>query len=215
MLDISPNFSPTPSRRPGVSPSRPGAVLLCASRGGDDGQRVRGLLLGAHPVQARKNDAWPVAVQRYGFGADQVGWVSLAAGLGVLIGQTAAGGRVGEHPRLLFIAACVGSGSLIGLSLIRPLPAVATIILMAAAWLTHGVVMVSTVILLVDRSPAGRAVTLTLNSSAQSFGWAVGAGTGGIVLAAAGYVALGLWTLVLPLGSALLIFIRQPSRGPV
>jgi predicted MFS family arabinose efflux permease len=31
-------------------------------------------------------------VQRYGFGADQVGWVSLAAGLGVLIGQTAAGG---------------------------------------------------------------------------------------------------------------------------
>jgi predicted MFS family arabinose efflux permease len=110
---------------------------------------------------------------------------------------------------------CVGSGSLIGLSLILSLPAVAAITLMGAGWLTHGVVMVSTVVLLVDRSPAGRAVTLTLNSSAQSFGWAVGAGTGGIVLAAAGYVALGLWTLVLALVSALLIFIRRPSRSPV
>jgi MFS transporter, DHA1 family, inner membrane transport protein len=154
-------------------------------------------------------------VHRYGFGADQVGWVSLAAGLGVLIGQTAAGGRLGAHPRLLFIVGCVGSGSLIGLSLILPLPAVAAITLMGAGWLTHGMVMVSTVMLLVDRSPAGRAVTLTLNSSAQSFGWAVGAGTGGIMLGAAGYAALGLWTLVLPLGAALLMFFRRPSRGPV
>lgn len=154
-------------------------------------------------------------VQRYGFGADQVGWVSLAAGLGVLIGQTAAGGRLGEHPRLLFIAGCISSGSFIGLSLILQLPAVAAIVLMASGWLTHGLVMVSTVVLLVNRSPGGRAVTLTLNSSAQSFGWAVGAGAGGIVLAAAGYVALGLWTLALPLGSALLMFFRQPSRSPV
>jgi MFS transporter, DHA1 family, inner membrane transport protein len=154
-------------------------------------------------------------VERYGFGTDQVGWMSLAAGLGVLIGQTAAGGRLGAHSRHLFIAGCVGSGSLIGLSLILPLSAVAAITLMAAGWLTHGMVMVSTVILLVDRSPAGRAVTLTLNSSAQSFGWAVGAGTGGMVLAAAGYVALGVWTLVLPLGSALLMFFGRPSRGRV
>jgi predicted MFS family arabinose efflux permease len=141
--------------------------------------------------------------------------VSLAAGLGALIGQTAAGGRLGEHPRLLFIAGCISSGSFIGLSLILQLPAVADIVLMASGWLTHGLVMVSTVVLLVNRSPGGRAVTLTLNSSAQSFGWAVGAGAGGIVLAAAGYVALGLWTLALPLGSALLMFFRQPSRSPV
>jgi len=153
-------------------------------------------------------------VQRYGFGADQVGWVSLAAGLGVLIGQTAAGGRLGAHSRHLFIAGCLGSGSLIGLSLVLPLRAVAAITLMAAGWLTHGVVMVSTVILLVDRSPAGRAVTLILNSSAQSFGWAVGAGTGGIVLAAGGYVGLGFWTFVLTL-SALVIFVCRPSRGPI
>jgi predicted MFS family arabinose efflux permease len=154
-------------------------------------------------------------VQHYGFGTDQLGWVSLAAGLGVVIGQTAAGGRLGANSGLLFIAGCVGSGSLIGLSLILPLPAVAAIALMAAGWLTHGAVMVSTVILLVDQSPAGRAVTLTLNSSAQSFGWAVGAAAGGIVLAAAGYTALGFLTIVLPLGSALLMFFHRPGRGLV
>ena len=151
-------------------------------------------------------------VQRYGFAADQVGWVSLAAGLGVVIGQTAAGGRLGAHSRLLFIAGCLGSGTLIGLSLILPLPVVAAITLMAAGWLTHGMVMVSTVVLLVDRSPAGRAVTLTLNSSAQSFGWAVGAGTGGIVLAAVGYVGLGLLTLAVPFFG--LVFGR-PGHGSV
>jgi len=35
------------------------------------------------------------------------------------------------------------------------------------------------------------------------------------VLGTAGYVALGLWTLGLPLGSALLMFFRRLSRGPV
>jgi hypothetical protein len=144
------------------------------------------------------------------------GWVGVARCRVRCPNWSDCGGRAAwSTPRLLFIVGCVGSGSLIGLSLILSLPAVAAITLMGAGWLTHGVVMVSTVVLLVDRSPAGRAVTLTLNSSAQSFGWAVGAGTGGIVLAAAGYVALGLWTLVLALVSALLIFIRRPSRSPV
>ena len=35
-------------------------------------------------------------VQQHAFSTQQVGWVSLAAGLGVLLGQTAAGGRLGE-----------------------------------------------------------------------------------------------------------------------
>jgi predicted MFS family arabinose efflux permease len=86
-----------------------------------------------------------------------------------------------------------------------PLPAVAAIALMAAGWLMHGVVMVSTVVLLVDRSLAGRAITLTLNGSAMSFGMALGATLGGIVLAGAGYLALGACTLTLPLAAAILV----------
>jgi len=151
-------------------------------------------------------------VQHYGFSTAQVGFVSLAAGLGVLVGQTAAGGRLGGRPWLLFIAGCTGAGSLIGLSLILPLPAIAAITVMAAGWLMHGMVMVSTVVLLVDRSPAGRAVTLTLNGSAMSFGMALGAGLGGIALAEAGYFALGVLTAALPLVSVLLISIHRLRR---
>jgi DHA1 family inner membrane transport protein len=151
-------------------------------------------------------------VQHYGFSTAQVGFVSLAAGLGVLVGQTAAGGRLGGRPWLLFIAGCTGAGSLIGLSLILPLPAIAAITVMAAGWLMHGMVMVSTVVLLVDRSPAGRAVMLTLNGSAMSFGMALGAGLGGIALAEAGYFALGVLTAALPLVSVLLISIHRLRR---
>jgi predicted MFS family arabinose efflux permease len=41
-------------------------------------------------------------VQQHGFGVEQVGWVSLAAGLGVLLGQTAAGTRFGGRPQIPF-----------------------------------------------------------------------------------------------------------------
>lgn len=155
-------------------------------------------------------------VQRYGFSTAQVGLVSLAAGLGVLVGQTAAGGRVGGHPWLLFIVGCVGSGSLIGLSLMLALPAIAAVTLMGAGWLMHGMVMVSTVVLLVDCSPAGRAVTLTLNGSTMSLGMAVGAGLGGLVLAGTGYFALGICTLALPFASAVSVWVFRlmPERKP-
>jgi predicted MFS family arabinose efflux permease len=86
---------------------------------------------------------------------------------------------------------------------------------MAAGWLMHGMVMVSTVVLLVDQSPAGRAVSLTINGSAMSFGMALGAGLGGLVLAGAGYFALGVCTVALPLASAVLASIcpLEPGRA--
>jgi MFS transporter, DHA1 family, inner membrane transport protein len=144
-------------------------------------------------------------VWQYAFTTQQVGWVSLAAGLGVLLGQTAAGERLGDRPRRLFLTGCLGSGPLIGLSLLLPLPAPAAVALMAAGWLMHGLVMVSTVVLLVDQSPAGRATTLTLYAAAMNFGVALGAALGGLALAQAGYGALGLCTLALPLVSAVLV----------
>jgi predicted MFS family arabinose efflux permease len=153
-------------------------------------------------------------VQYYAFSTEQVGWVSLAAGLGVLVGQTAAGGWLGSRPGLLFTVGCTGSGSLVGLSLMLALPAPAAMALMAAGWLMHGLVMVSTIVLLVVHSPAGRATTLTLYGSAMSFGMALGAGLGGIALAGAGYFALGVCTVALPLVSVILVSIRrlEPAR---
>jgi predicted MFS family arabinose efflux permease len=175
------------------------------------------LILAACVENAGVNAMWTYYgafyVQHYAFSTGQVGWVSLAAGLGVLVGQTAAGGRLGGRPELLFIAGCVGSGSLIGLSLILPLSAIAALTLMAAGWLMHGMVMVSTVVLLVSCSPAGRATTLTLNGSAMSFGMALGAALGGLVLAGTGYFGLGVCTLALPLTSAVLVWIYRLGPG--
>jgi len=150
-------------------------------------------------------------VQQHAFTTQQVGWVSLAAGLGVLLGQMAAGGRLGSQPGRLMILGCLGSGPLIGLSLLLPLPASVAVALMAAGWLMHGLMMVSTVVLLVSQSPAGRATTLTLYASAMNLGIALGAALGGLALARGGYVALGLCTLALPLVSAALVWGCRPG----
>jgi MFS transporter, DHA1 family, inner membrane transport protein len=153
-------------------------------------------------------------VQQYAFSTEQVGWVSLAAGLGVLIGQTA-GGWVGGNPRLLFMVGCAGSGPLIGLSLMLPLPSAAAITLMAAGWVMHGLHMVSAVVLLVDQSPRGRATTLTFYGSATSFGMSLGAALGGLALAGSGYFALGMCTVAVPLAAAILVWFRRPGPRTV
>ena len=155
-------------------------------------------------------------VQRYGFSIEQVGWVSLAAGCGVFLGQMAAGTRLGGRPRALFIGGCAGSGSLIGLSVMLPLPATAAMTLMASGWLLHGLTMVSAVVLLVGQSAAGRATILTVYGSAMSFGMALGAVFGGVALAAAGYFAFGVCTMVLPTASAVLVSAGRLDRtgGP-
>jgi len=149
-------------------------------------------------------------VQQHALTTQQVGGVSLAAGLGVLLGQTAAGGRLGRRPGYLVLAGCAGAGPLIGLSLLLPLPALAAVACMAAGWLMHGLVMVSTMVLLVGQSPAGRATTLTLYGAAMNLGIALGAALGGLALARGGYIALGLCTLALPLVAAILIWGCRP-----
>jgi predicted MFS family arabinose efflux permease len=152
-------------------------------------------------------------VQRHAFNTQEVGWVSLAAGVAVLLGQTAAGGPLGRRPDLLFVAGCTGSGPLIGLSLIFPLAALPAIGLMSAGWLMHGLVMVSTVMLLTNRTPAGRATTLTLYGAAMNLGITLGATLGGLALAYAGYFGVGLGTLALPLTSAVLGCFYCLDRG--
>ena len=87
------------------------------------------------------------------------------------------------------------------------LPAPAAAALMAAGWLMHGLVMVSTVVLLVGQSPAGRATTLTLYASAMNLGVALG----GLALARTDYFALGLCTLALPLAAAVLVWCCRPG----
>jgi predicted MFS family arabinose efflux permease len=152
-------------------------------------------------------------VQRHGFSVEQVGWVSLAAGFGVFLGQIAAGTRLGGRPHAVFIGGCAGSGSLIGLSVMLALPAPAAMALMATGWLLHGLTMVSAVVLLVGQSAAARATMLTLYGSAMSFGMALGAVFGGAALATAGYEALGVCTMALPIAAVVLVSVGCLSRS--
>jgi DHA1 family inner membrane transport protein len=151
-------------------------------------------------------------VERHGSSIEQVGWVSLVAGFGVFLGQMAAGTRLGGQSQTIFIGGCAGSGSLIGLSVMLALPATAAMALMAGGWLFHGLTMVSAVVLLVGKSPGGRATILTLYGSAMSFGMALGAVVGGVALAVGGYFALGACTMALPIISAVLVFFWRLNR---
>jgi DHA1 family inner membrane transport protein len=173
------------------------------------------LIVAACLENAGVNAMWTyygaIYVQRHGFSIEQVGWVSLAAGFGVFLGQMAAGTRLGGRPRTLFIGGCAGSGSLIGLSVMLALPASAAMTLMAMGWLLHGLTMVSAVVLLVGQLPAGPATILTLYGSAMSFGMALGALLGGLALAVAGYLALGACTTALPVASAVLASLGRPE----
>jgi predicted MFS family arabinose efflux permease len=72
--------------------------------------------------------------------------------------------------------------------------------------------MVSAVVLLVGKSPGGRATILTLYGSAMSFGMALGAVVGGVALAVGGYFALGACTMALPIISAVLVFFWRLNR---
>jgi len=74
---------------------------------------------------------------------------------------------------------------------------------------------VSAVVLLVGQSPAGRATILTLYGSAMSFGMALGAVFGGAALALAGYYALRVCTMALPIASAVLVSSGRLSRSHV
>jgi predicted MFS family arabinose efflux permease len=80
----------------------------------------------------------------------------------------------------------------------------------------HGTVMVSTVVLLVGHSSAGRATTLTLYGAAMNLGVALGATLGGIALARAGYVALGLCAMALPLVAVVVVWCccPEPRKKP-
>jgi predicted MFS family arabinose efflux permease len=154
-------------------------------------------------------------VQRHGFTTQAVGWVYLICGLGVLLGQLLAGGRLGRRPGLLVIAGRAISGGLMGSALVLPLPALLTVALLTLAMLANGASNVATVALLSGVAPTGRATALTLNGSAMSLGTALGGSVGGLLLAVGGYPTLGAGSLVLALAAAGVVWwsrSREASR---
>lgn len=148
-----------------------------------------------------------IYVQRHGFSTQEAGGLYLVGGLGVLLGQLLAGGRLGRRPRLLVIASRAVAGLLMGASLLLPLPALITVVLLTLGLLANGASNVATVVLLTGVAPTGRATALTVNGSAMSLGAALGGAVGGLLIAVGGYEPLGAGTLVLALASSGLVWL--------
>jgi predicted MFS family arabinose efflux permease len=154
-------------------------------------------------------------VQRHGFSTQEVGWVYLAIGLGALVGQLLAGGRLGSRPGTLVIASRTAFGCLTGASLLLPLPAPVAVALLTLGMVAQGLSNVGAIILLSSGAPTGRATALTVNGSAASLAGALGGGLGGLLLAVGGYLTLGWCVLILALTAAGVVWWSRIPYSPL
>jgi len=153
-------------------------------------------------------------LQRHGFTTQEVGWAYLATGASVILGNVVAGGRLGAYPRPVMIASRAGSGVMFACALLLPVSGIAVAGLIALAMVAHGAFSVTNALVLTVETPAGRATTMTLNSSAISLGTALGGAVGGLALALGSYPALGVCAPIFSLAAAGLIWWSRPRTEP-
>ena len=141
----------------------------------------------------------------------QVGIAYMLGGAGYCGGSLAAGGRLGAlPPRPLIAASNTIMGLLVGLLVVLPLDAMATVALLPVTAFIAAIGSVGLTSLLADETPAGVATTMALNGAVFNVGAAGGAGMGGLLLALGGYDALGLGLPVFALAAALVVW--RPGR---
>jgi DHA1 family inner membrane transport protein len=150
----------------------------------------------------------------HGFTIQDVGWVYLVGGLGVMAGTLISGTRLGAAPRPLMIAGRVISALLLACAMVPPLPGLAVVTFVALAMVLHGTYNVPNVLVLNAETPAGRATTMTLNSAAFTLGIALGGVVGGVALTLGGYPALGVCAPIFPLAGAGIIWWSRPRAAP-
>jgi MFS transporter, DHA1 family, inner membrane transport protein len=150
---------------------------------------------------------------RFGYSIQQIGWVYFVAGVMLLLGSLAVGGRLGALPlRPLIAASRVLMGVAVAGLFLLPISGIAGIGLVAIQGVTNGVAMVAVVVLLSRESPAGRATTMALNGSAMSLAVALGSSLGGLFLGVAGYWLLGIVALAMSgLSAVVVLWSAEPS----
>jgi predicted MFS family arabinose efflux permease len=77
--------------------------------------------------------------------------------------------------------------------------------------IASGVAQVGVLTLIADRTSAGPSTTMVLTETVLSFGAALGGTTGGILLVAGGFIALGVGLPLASLAGALIITRRESS----
>jgi MFS transporter, DHA1 family, inner membrane transport protein len=149
-------------------------------------------------------------VEVHGYSINDVGWVYLFGGGGVMVGTMLSATRIGAAPRRLMMLCRSFSALLLACAMIPPLPAIAVVATVSLAMVLHGMYGVPSLMVLNAESPAGRATTMTLNNSAITLGTALGGVVGGITLALGGYVALGFVAPIFPLLGSCIIWLTRP-----
>jgi predicted MFS family arabinose efflux permease len=149
-------------------------------------------------------------VEVHGFTVNEVGWVYLFGGGGVMVGTMLSSTRIGASPRALMIVSRVISGLLFACAMIPPLPGVAVVAIVSIAMILNGMYGVPSLMVLNAETPAGRATTMTLNHSAITLGNALGGMVGGIALSQGGYVALGVVSPIFPIVGSAIIWLARP-----
>ena len=152
-------------------------------------------------------------IEVHGFTLQDVGWVYLFGGGGVMVGTMISGTRVGAHPRPLMIVSRVIGSLLFACAMILPLPGIAVVAMVALAMVMNGLYGVPSLLVLNAETPAGRATTMTLNSSAISLAAALGGVIGGVALTLGGYAALGVCAPIFPLAGAAIIWWSRPRAA--
>ena len=151
--------------------------------------------------------------QTFGFGPDRIALAYMAAGVGVFLGSLATArilGRVSARP--LVAITTIGQGLLFAAIYTVPLSKVAAMALLAAAGFVGAMAFVGVATILVEETPVGAATTMVLNGSIFNLGTAVGAALGGLLLAHAGFGALGVGLPAFALAAGLLAL--APTTPP-
>lgn len=177
-------------------------------------------LIASHMADAAS--AWAVGtyvvaylVDEYHLSIPVAGLAFVGIGAGIMVGSLIAAGRIGRLPqRPVVNAMSLVTGLCLAAAMALPIGSIAVIAAVTVAFTFSGVGFVARTTLLADESPAGRTTTLALSQVAANVGMALGSSIGGVLLAVAGYSAIGLWALVSSVIATLLIWFSRP-RSPI
>lgn len=142
-----------------------------------------------------------------------VGIAYLVIGLGVLAGNIVCATFTFRASLLRqFLVAAIVGGLSLGAAMYFTLPFTATLALSTAAAFASSVTLIALSTLLTRATPSGTGTTMVLNGSLTNLGTAVGAATGGFVIAIGGYTLLGILAPLFMLGSVLFVLLVKSAR---
>ncbi|MGE3271763.1 MAG: MFS transporter, partial [Chloroflexota bacterium] len=179
---------------------RPTVLFLLASLIGN---------IGLWNIQTYQGAFW---VEEHQLSLHQIGLAALVQGCGGLVGSWLMSTRVGAiSPRRLLVINRFGTGILIALPFVVPVPTLVAVACFALGYVMGGMGTIASTLALSD-APTGRATVLTLNGAAWSVGISLGAATGGLALTLGGFELLGVCAFAsMAVASGLLRLSERPA----